>query len=265
VVIGIFVANFPRAWPWSERRWDFVGARMAELASTRWHGDAEAIGAAFKAARSVRSIDEPHLAPWLPDWAACNAAPRPLSARRATLRFLSGLAETRLPRTAADRRHAGCVRNILERAMTAILRNPPFTARCLGFGGLIPFVVLAAAAWLAPAASRPLVVAALLGYGAAICSFLGAIHWGLSMRDGSAPRAPSLIWGVVPSLLGWLALLLDRQPGLLLVTATLCACFAVDRSAYPRALVQAWLPLRFRLTLVACLSCLVAAAAPVFS
>ena len=74
-VIGVFVANYHRAWPWNERRWHFVGSRMAELASQRWHGDAAAIGAALKGARTVRSIDEPHLAPWLARWAACEAAP----------------------------------------------------------------------------------------------------------------------------------------------------------------------------------------------
>ena len=74
-VIGVFVADFHRAWPWSERRWHFVGSRMAELAATRWHGDAATIGAALKGARSVRSIDEPHLAPWLALWAECGAAP----------------------------------------------------------------------------------------------------------------------------------------------------------------------------------------------
>ena len=75
VVIGVFVADFHRVWPWSERRWHFVGSRMAELAATRWHGDAASIGSALALARSVRSIDEPHLAPWLARWAACEAAP----------------------------------------------------------------------------------------------------------------------------------------------------------------------------------------------
>jgi deoxyribodipyrimidine photo-lyase len=75
VVIGVFLADFHRAWPWSERRWRFVGSRMAELTAARWHGDAAAIGAALAAARSVRSIVEPHLAPWLARLAACEAAP----------------------------------------------------------------------------------------------------------------------------------------------------------------------------------------------
>ena len=75
VVIGVFLADFHRAWPWSERRWRFVGSRMTELAVQRWHGDAIAVGAALAGARSVRSTAEPHLAPWLPRWALCETAP----------------------------------------------------------------------------------------------------------------------------------------------------------------------------------------------
>ena len=43
----------------------------------------------------------------------------------------------------------------------------------------------------------------------AIASFLGAIHWGLAMRGPASPRAQifPFVWGVVPSLLAWLALL----------------------------------------------------------
>jgi deoxyribodipyrimidine photo-lyase len=75
VVIGVFPADFHRAWPWSERRWRFVGSRMGELAEVCWHGDAATIGAALQGARSVRSTAEPHLAPWLARWAACAPAP----------------------------------------------------------------------------------------------------------------------------------------------------------------------------------------------
>ena len=75
VVVGLVVADFHRVWPWSDRRWRFVGSRMAELATQRWHGDADAIGAALAGARRVRSIDEPHLAPWLTRWAECEAVP----------------------------------------------------------------------------------------------------------------------------------------------------------------------------------------------
>ncbi len=74
-VIGIFLADFHRVRPWNERRWHFVGSRMAELASERWYADARVIGAAMKSARRVRSLSEPHLAPSLARLAECETAP----------------------------------------------------------------------------------------------------------------------------------------------------------------------------------------------
>ncbi len=139
--------------------------------------------------------------------------------------------------------------------------GPSLWARRLGFGGLVPFVGLAAAHWVAWPGDWPLARMALLGYGATISSFLGAIHWGLVMRERPAQPAPSLLWGVVPSLLGWVALLLGPVPGLLLIAALLWACYAVDQVLYPRYQLQAWLPMRLRLTLVASFSCLAGAAA----
>jgi deoxyribodipyrimidine photo-lyase len=75
VVVGIFLSDFHRLWPWNERRWRFVASRMAELATLRWHGDAAAIAAALKGARQVCSVDEPHLQPWLASLATCEAVP----------------------------------------------------------------------------------------------------------------------------------------------------------------------------------------------
>jgi deoxyribodipyrimidine photo-lyase len=75
LALGLFVGDFHRAWPWNDRRWHFVGARMAELTPHRWHGDTATIGAALAGARRVRSIEEPHLAPWLAGWAECVEPP----------------------------------------------------------------------------------------------------------------------------------------------------------------------------------------------
>jgi hypothetical protein len=119
-------------------------------------------------------------------------------------------------------------------------------------------VGLAAALCVARPGDWPFASAALLAYGAIIASFLGAIHWGLLMRPGSAQPLPALLWGVTPGLLGWVALLLDPAPGLVLITLLLWACFAVDRVFYPRYQMQAWLPLRLWLTLAASSSCLAA-------
>ena len=75
LVVGIFLNDFHRAWPWSARRWTFVARRMAEMAALRWQGDAAAIAAALRGARSVGSIDEPHLGPLLRGLARCEPAP----------------------------------------------------------------------------------------------------------------------------------------------------------------------------------------------
>jgi len=75
VVIGVFLTDFHRAWPWSEQRWRFVASRMSELTSLKWQGDVHAMAAALQGALQVRSVAEPHLAPWLARLAACEAAP----------------------------------------------------------------------------------------------------------------------------------------------------------------------------------------------
>jgi len=126
----------------------------------------------------------------------------------------------------------------------------------LGYGGLIPFVVLAAAIWLAEAnISVHLISLALVGYGASIASFLGAIHWGLAMRDTHQQHPESYAWGVIPSLIAWLALLPDPAFGLCLLAGLLWVSYAVDRRAYTRYKLQPWLPMRLRLTVVASASC----------
>lgn len=131
--------------------------------------------------------------------------------------------------------------------------GPPALAWMLGLAGLIPFLAGAAFQWFSPPGWRMLAGSALLTYGAVIVSFLGGIHWGLAMRSSSAP-GPRLIWGVVPSLLGWLGVLLDSPWGQAVLVISLLACFAVDRVSYRELGLQAWLPLRALLTTVASLS-----------
>jgi hypothetical protein len=135
--------------------------------------------------------------------------------------------------------------------------QPPRMAQWLGYGGLLPFVGLAGVAlWMGPTSTgTPLFASALLAYGASILSFMGAIHWGLAMRDSAAPDQALLLWGVLPSLAAWVALLAGAAPGLWLVVAGLWVCFAVDRRVYPRFGLRSWLPMRLVLTSVATLAC----------
>ena len=63
-------------------------------------------------------------------------------------------------------------------------RGAPELALWLGYCGLAPFAICAAAAH----GNTPTIAAyGLIGaanYGAVILSFVGAIHWGLAMQDG---------------------------------------------------------------------------------
>ena len=141
------------------------------------------------------------------------------------------------------------------------LHAPSRLAWSLGLAGLIPFLAGAALQWFTPPGWRMLAGTALLVYGAVIVSFLGGIHWGLAMRSDPAQASPRLVWGVLPSLLGWLAVLLDSPWGQLLLAASLLACLAVDRRVYRDRGLATWLPLRWLLTGVATLCMLLGAAA----
>lgn len=151
--------------------------------------------------------------------------------------------------------------------------NTPTTVIWLGYGGLVPFVALAATALIAPdyaVAAR----AALLGYGAVILSFVGALHWSFAMtlpELTTAKRDESFIWSVMPALVGWVALIaaaiyawnsslraLAIASGLLI--AGFVAHFVQDRRLAPVARLPAWyLPLRTRLTWVVSLCIALAA------
>jgi hypothetical protein len=138
---------------------------------------------------------------------------------------------------------------------------PTAAARALGFAGLIPFVAAAAGAWVLPSAEADAARVVLVAYGATIASFLGGIHWGFAMRRDLAPT-PLLVWGVVPSLVAWGALLLPPAAGALALAAVLVACYLRDRAVFPREGAGAWLALRTPLTAVATAACVAGALAP---
>ena len=131
----------------------------------------------------------------------------------------------------------------------------------LGYAGLIPFVLLAALAWLVEPGLLPFVAIALAGYAATIVSFLGGIHWGIGFMKGNTAPQFHFVWGVVPSLIAWLALMMPAYAALPLLGMMVVACYVVDSKTYPAAGLASWLAMRLRLTVVATLSCMLGAAA----
>lgn len=145
-------------------------------------------------------------------------------------------------------------------------RTPPATVAWLGYGGLLPFIGLALAGAADP--GRALIwMNAMLAYGAVILSFVGALHWGVAMvAPQAASRSSLFVWSVVPSLLGWAALL-GAQAGFagtaaLVLVAGFLAHFVMDlRLAKSGTQLPAWyLPLRLQLTSVATLCLLLSLA-----
>lgn len=136
----------------------------------------------------------------------------------------------------------------------------------LGYAGLIPFVIGALLVWLVTGEAHPYVAAALSAYGAVIVSFLGGIQWGHVMRQwpqaeaGAAWADATLVWGVMPSLVAWLGVLMPPYAGLFVLGLAIIGCYLVDRRRYAALGLQAWMTLRFRLTAVASLCCFLGAA-----
>ena len=132
----------------------------------------------------------------------------------------------------------------------------PRLAWPLGLGGLLPFL----AGLVAVALGQGWAGFALAAYGAAILSFLGAVHWGLALAAPEQASGTRLIGGVIPSLVAWLALLAPVPMGLALLGVGLIALVVAESFAARGGLLPwSYLWLRWVLSGVAG-SCLLAGA-----
>ena len=142
-------------------------------------------------------------------------------------------------------------------ASTQTLRN----TAVLGYGGLIPFVVLALAP-LIEARWTVLAGHALTVYTVAVLSFIGAMAWGVALVCPNltpAHRRGLLLWGVAPSLLASLAALAPLPDRYLLFVATLWLAWWAERRLFPhQALPVDWPKLRVRLSVGVTMCLLVA-------
>ena len=129
------------------------------------------------------------------------------------------------------------------------------SAAWLGFGGLLPFIGLALTAFVDR--HHGIVWAdALVAYGAVILSFVGALHWGFAMALPGMPQAlrrNCFVWSVVPALIAWPAMMLEPVLGAPLLMAGFVAHIWQDHRLAGRIALPAWyLPLRWQLSIVAC-------------
>jgi hypothetical protein len=138
-----------------------------------------------------------------------------------------------------------------------LLPDVPPAAAVLGLAGVIPFAAGAIGSVYAGALGA-FATTALLAYGAVILSFLGGIHWGLAI-DRSDPSYTHLGLGVLPSLVGWVALLIGGTWGLLLLAVAFMAVLVLDLQLTKEGVAPGWFPqLRLVLTNAVVLCLLVA-------
>lgn len=139
-------------------------------------------------------------------------------------------------------------------------QSPPELVGLLGYGGLIPFLALAAGHLALPEWNVPW-AAWLMAYGAVILSFVGALHWAFAMTVKELSlkaRSQRFAWSVVPALIGFAAIVLSAPLGLTLLVAGFALAYWQDALLANKVPIAPWYPrLRARLTLVASL-CLLA-------
>lgn len=208
-----------------------------------------------------RLTDVRDLQDWLVEHAVDHAfVEMPMGSAEQRERFHALQAMTgwqRLPQVFSGGDFVGGAREFLalaEGAQGGVAAVPATLAnrlRWLGYGGLIPFFVSAAVFALGGTGSG-IAGAALMAYGAVILSFLGAVHWG---RVLEVPRHPGggrlAVWGVIPSIGGWLAMLLPPTFGLPVMAMMFGVVLAVDlRLLAHHPARSVYLPLRLRLTAV---------------
>ncbi|MBV6656145.1 MAG: DUF3429 domain-containing protein [Devosiaceae bacterium] len=116
-------------------------------------------------------------------------------------------------------------------SMFGNLKSIPRTPFWLGLSGALPFaagmiVYALGGVWVL---DQDFAVRSTLAYGAVILSFLGGVRWGLALlMQFDEKRDARLALSILPSLLGWVALLMPHFPALVLLAMAFAAQGAWD-------------------------------------
>ncbi|MED5389242.1 MAG: DUF3429 domain-containing protein [Pseudomonadota bacterium] len=133
-------------------------------------------------------------------------------------------------------------------------------ARALAYAGLIPFYGLTLLAWLD--AFREWALEGVAAYAAIIIAFLGAVHWGRALYQfENSNQLPTLMFGIMPAILGWFALLLPMEFALPMLAAGLVFVWGTEQMVFTDALPHWYRHLRHQLTAAAVIAVLIAWAA----
>ncbi|MEO9960658.1 MAG: DUF3429 domain-containing protein [Nisaea sp.] len=137
--------------------------------------------------------------------------------------------------------------------MMPSFQDVPRPALILGFGGLVPFYAISLPVWLTDPLYGYVLIDSLITYGAAILSFLGAVHWGAAMWQGELEEAREedeeemdraawarYGWSVVPALIAWIATMLGPFFGLLLIALGVALAYFIDVRACNAGFLPEW-------------------------
>lgn len=137
--------------------------------------------------------------------------------------------------------------------MDTNLNSFPLVAKVLGYGGAIPFVVLA----VCSAAGVELNVVGihdvkgkLAGYGAVIISFIGAVHWGIAVQATTSRQNTFFVYSVMPALVAWVWLFFSVQVSLFGMALTILAMLVIDRFLLSDIVPQGYLKMRIHLSII---------------
>ena len=127
----------------------------------------------------------------------------------------------------------------------------------MGVGGLIPFYLCALLTWVE--STRGWALDAVTGYAAVILAFLGAVHWGRALAESDKRNhIGTLVFGVLPALLGWLALLLPVEFSLPMLIAGLVFVWGSEQMVFFDVLPPWYSTLRHCLTAGAVIALMIA-------
>jgi amino acid transporter len=135
----------------------------------------------------------------------------------------------------------------------------PLLAILLSVLGLIPFIVCGLAALAPDPGTASRMLTALIAYAAVSLAFAGGVHWGFELQSRQQDpfvQRVRLGFGVLPPLVGWIALLLPLVVAswvslVVLIAAYIGMVLAEHEAARRELLPPRYLWLRWSLTIVA--------------
>ena len=122
----------------------------------------------------------------------------------------------------------------------------------LSYCGLLPFVITLLVSILGSKELNSYSIIMFVSYGAVILGFIGAVHWGFLLESKPIKGKGLLLSiSVLPSLIGWFALIIPTPVALLILCITYPLLFIYERYSTLNILLPGWYMLmRLKLTII---------------